>query len=244
MTNLPILLLVLFIPFLSDGKKTEKENKIIKLKPSHSFSIEVDEPSDLVYDFETSTLFTVSDNGYLAQIDTTGKLIAKSGEIGIDFEGITLLNNQIIAVDETPRKFSKFDKQFVHKFSKTIQYHGGRNKGFESITYIPHKNVFLTAIEKDPVVLYELDTLFNVIQEINLPFKISDVSALTFYNNYLWVLSDEDRTVHKCNLDNYKSEKSFLLPIINPEGIAFNEKGDMYICSDDMERLYVFKNNF
>ncbi len=220
-----------------------KKSEFIKIKPSLIFSIEVQEPSDLVFSQSTNTFFVASDNGYLAEINKEGKLLNKSTEFGIDFEGICMHHNHLIAVDETPRMFFRVEKNFSILHQKRINYFGGRNKGFESMAFNPNKQNFITATEKDPSILFELDSLFNILGETKLPFEVGDISALCYHDNFLWVLSDEDRTLYQCNMTNLSLIRSFLLPIINPEGMAFDENGDLYVCSDDMEKMYVFSKN-
>lgn len=219
-----------------------QKNKLtpIKIKPEASFSFKVNEPSDIVFNPATNTLFVVSDNGYLAEADLEGNLIRKSEEFGVDLEGITIHNNQIIVVDEMLRMFSKYDFEFSLITQKRVPYLGGRNKAFESITFNQVKNVFVTVTEKDPSTIYELDENFNVQAEFKFPYKVRDISGATYFNDKIWFLSDEDRMLRMANPSDYKVEKTFLLPIINPEGLTFDANGNLYICSDDMERLYKF----
>lgn len=230
--------------FLSANKSSEKTSPVIqKIKFDHSYNCEVAEPSDIVFDPTSKSFYVVSDNGYIAEITTEGKLVRQTEEIGIDFEGITLIDKGLVTVDETPRNFQLRDKNWNLLQSKRITYLGGRNKGFESVTWNQASKTFFTATEKDPIHLFELDENFNVLNERRLPFKVRDVSALTIQNGFLWVLSDEDRTIFKCNLATLNPVKQFLLPIINPEGLTFDDKGNLIVCSDDRERLYHFSAN-
>jgi sugar lactone lactonase YvrE len=55
-------------------------------------------------------------------------------------------------------------------------------------------------------------------------------------------LSDDDRTVLKVNPTNYEVVSKWIVPIINPEGIAFNAEGKLIIVSDDRKMIYYFDN--
>jgi uncharacterized protein YjiK len=115
----------------------------------------------------------------------------------------------------------------------------GRNKGYEGITYNGTKGVFLLATEKDPSFIFELDQTWHSNNEID--FKgLGDVSAITFYDGKIYVLSDESHQLWMCDALTYKPIRKFYLPIINPEGVAFDKSGNLYIVSDDRAILYHF----
>jgi uncharacterized protein YjiK len=225
------------MPFLTHS---QRKSQFTKISPDASFNIEVNEPSDLVYDPSTGNLLLVSDNGFIAEITKEGRHVRSSELIGYDTEGITLFRNDIIVVDEMTRVFSTFDRNFNRKRSVRIHYPGGRNKGFESITYLPGLSQFITMTEKSPIWVFVLNEDFAVRDEFELPIKMRDVSAITWHNDHLWILSDEDRALYQCTYPGFEVKRQFRLPIINPEGLAFDQSGNLYICSDDRERLYVF----
>ena len=95
--------------------------------------------------------------------------------------------------------------------------------------------------EKDPIYLFELNEDLSIYNEILLDGIARDISAATYHEDHLWLLSDEDRTVFKLNPNNYKVLGAWKFPIINPEGLVFNKKGQMVIVSDDMEKFFIFE---
>jgi uncharacterized protein YjiK len=123
-----------------------------------------------------------------------------------------------------------------------VPFGGGRNRGYEAITFNNAKNVFVLVVEKDPITLFELDADFKIINEINLSKIARDIAAATFYDNHLWLLSDEDRSIFKLNPTTYEVIGQWLLPVINPEGLAFDKEGNLLVTCDDMQRLYYFNN--
>jgi uncharacterized protein YjiK len=123
-----------------------------------------------------------------------------------------------------------------------VPFGGGRNRGYEALTFNKDKNTFILVVEKDPITLLELDVHFSIINEINLSKIARDIAAATFHNGFLWLLSDEDRVVLKLNATTYQVSEKWKLPVINPEGLTFDKDGNLVITCDDMQRIYYFNN--
>ena len=130
----------------------------------------------------------------------------------------------------------------VLKKTVKIPYFGGRNKGYEGLTYNKAKGVFSLFVEKDPLFVFELNEKLEKINEINLGNLARDISAATYYNNHLWVLSDEDRTIFKLNPNDYSVLSKWEIPVLNAEGIAFLPNGNFIVTSDALDCLYYFNN--
>lgn len=208
------------------------------LKPIQKFRLNIPEPSDITYASTTNTFFIVSDQGLLYETDSTGKILKKSAYKGLDFEGVYADSANVYVSEEMTRDIIQFD---IHTLQKTgvrqLHYFGGRNKGFESITYNQAKNKFVVVSEKDPSKIFELDNNFLVTNK-ELIKKVADISSATYHNNLLWLLSDEDHTILVLDPKTYAVVKQYKLNILNPEGICFNAKGELMIISDDMQMLF------
>lgn len=212
---------------------------ITKITYEKSVNIPVLEPSDIASSSD-GKYYAVSDNGYLAELDENMNLLRKSDFIGLDFEGVYCDEKYVYIMDESLRKITVLDKQNLKPVrSNTIVYSGGRNQGFESLTYNPITKRFITITEKNPTMIVELDENFVKLNEV--PLKIArDISSATYHDGKLYVLSDEDETVFCLNPDNYSVIGKWKINILNPEGITFNKDGKMVICSDDMHHAYFF----
>ena len=213
-----------------------------KLIPISIVDLDINEPSGIAFNKELSAYYIISDNGYLFQTDLTGKTIHSSSFKGYDFEGITFAKNKIYVSDEMMRKVHVFDLNLKKINTYQLNYQGGRNKGFESITFIPKKNRFLLITEKEKIFIKTYDLNFKMIDEI-IYDDLRDVSAVSYYDGFIYLLSDEDRTIVQMNL-NFEEIKRFEIPIINPEGITFNNKSQMLIVSDNREKLYTFNKDW
>jgi len=133
------------------------------------------------------------------------------------------------------------EKDFKLKRSLYLTFMGPRNKGFEGLTYLPSDKKFIAVTEK-PVMIFELNEQLQVINQL-LPKQFSELSAVTYHDNYLWMLSDEKHEVLQVNPSDYSIIKHFNVPVNNPEGICFDANGDLVILSDDMSELFKFKMN-
>jgi uncharacterized protein YjiK len=215
--------------------------KPIKIKPyRHQYSL-IKEPSDICKHPYLPHFFVVSDNGFLYEVDSTGHILRKADFEGYDTEGVFADSFYVYVVEEMVRKIRVFDIQTL-KLSRTVNvpYSGGRNKGYEAITFNPQKGLMLLFTEKDPLYLFELNADLLVVNEIRLNKIARDISAATFYKGRLFVLSDEDREVIELSPDSYRVIQRWKLPVINPEGLVFTADSRLIILSDDREKWYFF----
>ena len=216
--------------------------KPTKLKPTKWISIEIPEPSDICYHAETNTFYIVSDNGILFETDYDGKIIRKIKQLDCDFEAVFTDGQSIYAVDETHRDIYMYDTNFKKTRVVNVPYSGAKNKGYEAIAFNKIKNNFVVITERDPITLFELDSNFKIINQTDLSNIARDISSAYYYQNALWLLSDEDMMLIKLNPQTYEVIQKWSLPVINPEGFTFDKDGNLIITCDDMQRIYYFNN--
>lgn len=234
-------LYITLVLLLSVGSFAQKQ-KPIKINPDRKIYIDIPEPSDVCIHPNGKSLFIVSDNGYLYETDLEGTVLRKANYKGLDCEGVFANESFVYVIEEFSRKIRVFDINNL-TIEKTIylEYNGGRNSGYESFTFNQAKNRFVLLTEKNPIYLFELDENLQKINELDLSKVSRDISAASYHNNHLWLLGDEERTVYKLNPNTYEVISSWKIPIVNPEGLTFDQNGNMLILSDDMQLLYYFK---
>lgn len=215
----------------------------LKLTPTQKKNIKVPEPSDITYSADRKSLFIVSDNGFLFETDLEGVIIRKADYTGLDDEAVYANASHVYVVEEFTRKIKMFSlPDLILEKTVHLPYNGARNKGYEGFTYNKAKGLFLLFVEQDPLYVFELNEKLKKVNEINLGELARDISSATYYDNYLWVLSDEDRTIFKLNPNDYSLISKWEIPIVNAEGLTFGPNGNFIIASDAMDRLYYFNN--
>ena len=213
------------------------------LKSTKKINILVPEPSDLTHSVDGKSLFMVSDNGYLFETDLEGTILRKADYKGLDDEAVYATKSHVYVVEEFTRKIRKFSlPDLIIESTAHLPYNGARNKAYEGFTYNKAKDVFLLFVEKDPLYVFELNEKLEKVNEINLGDLARDISAATFYDNHLWLLSDEDRTIFKLDPNDYSLISKWEIPVINAEGLSFDSDGNFIVASDALQRLYYFNN--
>ncbi len=211
-----------------------------KLKPLSRLRLEVPEPSDICPNKSGSGYFVVSDNGYLFEVGNDGKVLRKAEFEGTDFEACFLHGDSLAVVDERTREIHFFNPETLKRFgSREVAYPGGRNKGFESICFNNSLGTWQLFTEKDPTWSFLMDSYWMVQKKDKIK-KIADLSSATWFEGKLWLLSDEDHSVYRCDARTLEIEKIWKIPVINPEGICFNGQGELLVVSDDMGVLFNF----
>ncbi len=217
--------------------------KAVKMKPTRHVGVTIPEPSDICYDSKTDTFFIVSDAGGLYETDSDCKVLRKKPQDGADFEAVSSDGTFVYAVDESNRTIYKYDIQTLQLVKKfVIPYSGARNKGYESFAFDKAKNRYVLITESNPAILFELDTDFKVTNQTDISAIAKDISSARFHDGFLWLLSDEDMMLLKLNPTTYEVLQKWSLPVINPEGLAFDKDGNILISCDDMQRVYYFNN--
>ena len=58
----------------------------------------------------------------------------------------------------------------------------------------------------------------------------------------MYLIGGKDAIIFKCDHNTYELQEYYNIPVLNPEGLAFDAAGNVTITSDDLQRIYFFKN--
>jgi uncharacterized protein YjiK len=227
-----------------DKKKKLPDNTDDRLELVGRYKLAVREPSGLTLSADGEYLWTVSDElNSLYKITKKGEIVDSVSVSGSDLEGIDLLDNDnFLIVTERDRGILYYTSDMKLKKRVLLDIPGEENSGIEGIVYNPKTGTTYVLNEKKPGLLVEVNDEFFIIKRIKLNFA-KDYSGLEIdtANNQLWVISDENQMLVKCDLDGNPID-SFKVDIPQIEGIAIDFKEKLiYLVSDNTENLYVFR---
>ena len=243
-----ILLIILII--MSIQNLSAKEKIIAKIP----------EASGISYSAKSDTLFVVNDEGTIYELSKKGKIL-KEKKIGkYDFEGIEVDDkNNILLVaiegDDSILILSKENFKEISTISIKRKYKGVKvlkkgNDGIEGIALNKNK-IYLSnqSNKKYPeddssvivIIKYDLKKRKQKIIDI-IDHGLTDISGLTFFENTLYMISDNNNFIVSYDLQKKKIITKNKLPKkFAQEGIAFDNKGNLFIADDNGQILKIKK---
>lgn len=223
------------------------------------------EPSGICFHPSRKTLFVVSDEGEIAEIETDGSPVFRHKILG-DLEGVTVnpqtgLLYVIIEGEDIILEFDPNKKEVTRRFPLDRKYDGdpnfikkkeeGYDNGIESIEFIedgahPEGGTFFIGNQWDPPCVMEVYVPLNSSQGKEakakilrvLPLVMDDPAAMFFDSKtgLLNVVSDADNILVEITLDG-EIVREYAFLGANQEGIARDDEGYLYITQDMGENL-------
>ena len=202
------------------------------------------EPSGLAFSEALQKMWVVSGGDqHVYMLDTSGNLEKKLNYEGTDLEGIAfdVTDSTLWIIDEATKEIVHLDLDGNVLLRKTESYSSTPNKGPEGIT-IGKDHIIYIINERNPSVLFELDSTYTIVQSYPLNFALdySDVSYNSTTDTF-WILSDESNALFCWSKQQGVIDKYFL-PNSKNEGIAFDRTRNIfYIVNDATAKLYFYR---
>lgn len=229
-----------------------EQERIDALRLINKVSLPISDPSGLTLHANEGQLWTVSDaqGGHVYRISKDGSVLSSLFYSGDDMEGITYdaTTNTLWILEERRREMVQLN--MLGQVLRRVSVDFGQineNDGPEGIALNTLTGHFWVANEKNPRVILELNTDFEIVKNtpINFTcnFEVTDISGL-FHEptrDELWILSDESQRIVVTD-SNLNPIRSYDLDILKPEGIAVDlPNRRVYIVSDEIDALYTFE---
>lgn len=241
---IPILISLFVISCSETEKKKLTDETDARLELEGRYKLPIKEPSGLTLSSDGEYLWTVSDEvSRFYKITKKGELIDSVEVSGFDLEGIDILDNDnFLIITERDRGVLQYSSDFQLKKRVLLHVSEEENSGIEGIVHNPKNGNTFILNEKKPGLLIEVNDQFHIIKRKELNFA-KDYSGLELdtSKNQLWIISDENQAIFKCDLEGNPID-SYKVDIPQIEGIAIDFKNNLiYIVSDNTENLYVFR---
>jgi len=218
------------------------------------------EPSGICYHPDRSTLFVVSDEGYVAEIKKDGTPVANHRVAG-DLEGITInLQTGLLYLgverEDAILEFDPEKGEVRRRFPISREYKGDPNfleqqvnqydNGIESLAFVPDRNhpeggLFYVGNQWDPPMIMKVQVPLRSSRAAEaeariievLPFKMDDPAAMYHdpATGLLNIVDDADNIFVEITLQG-RLVRQYAFLGDNQEGICLDDEGYLYIAQD------------
>jgi uncharacterized protein YjiK len=204
------------------------------------------EPSGIAWSDRLRKLWIVSGGDqHIYMLNTHGIVEKRLRFTGTDLEGITFdaRDSTLWVIDEATKVITHLNLEGDILDQKRLKYSSYRNKGPEGIA-IGRNHCLYILNERNPSVLFELDSSFSIVRSYQLNFA-RDYSDVVYddTSGVFLILSDESKALFEWNPAGGVTAK-YVLPFTSNEGIAFDRKrGIVFIVNDKKARLYFYRRS-
>ncbi len=258
MQNIVIFIILVFIIGCGNSSKNESNDS-----GSIEQIITIREASGICYVEKTDTLFVVGDNGFLYEIDKSGRLL-KEKNLNLkdnDFEGIAYdsSSDQLYVAIEGVDNLLVVTRELEYVKEINIDRKDSKNRkilenggeGLEAIAMIDGEvylsnQSFKTLPKDDPSVVvkinFELNNTASLTEVINHGYL--NISGMTFYDDFLYLLSDSNNSLIKYDINTNETLQTWhikgdiiddTLKNVALEGVTFDNGEYIYFAIDDKQ---------
>lgn len=210
--------------------------------PSGKTLAKIPEASGIDYCSDSDTLMVANDEGKYFEIDTKGKIQHQATVGKYDFEGVVceketlvfaLENKGLLYVDRKTGKSEevtleqKYRGKSLGLFAKKAGVEGIAKAG--DTLYLAKqskkkKDSFIAVVELAPNASAVVDVIYH---------DLADTAGLAWHEGYLYMVSDKEDVLIVYDIKKKKIVQKVKLGEGAWEGIALDEKGDVYLADDD-----------
>ena len=225
--------LLILIVFFSSFSYAKPVGKVIARIP---------EASGIAYCKDSDTLIIANDEGYYYEIDRDGKILKRTKLGNYDLEGVVCDEKEMIfAIENKGILIVGKKRPHKKKIDLDTTYHGkklplfNKKSGIEVIAKIDYK-LYLSKQsnkkKKSFIAVVQLTSSASKIIDV-IEHRVADTAGLTYHEGYLYMVSDKEDLLIKYDLENRKKIQKVKLGKGAWEGIAFDDKGFVYLADDD-----------
>lgn len=201
----------------------------------------IPEASGIAYCAEDKKFIVVNDEGTYYEMSKKGKILKKVKLGKFDLEGVVCEEDvYIFAVENKGLLFVDRKTGEQHKVSVNQKYKGkdlaffAKKAGVEGIAKVGDLFYLAKQAKKNKDSFIAVVKLYPTAHVVDvLEHHIKDTAGLTYHNGSLYMVSDKKDLLIKYNIEKKKIEKKIELDKGAWEGIAFDNKDNIYLADDE-----------
>ncbi len=210
--------------------------------PEGKVIAKIPEASGISYCSSDDTLVVANDEGSYYEISRKGKTVQKIKLGKYDLEGVVcedtqmifaLENKGLLIVDRESGEKKKVILNTMYDGKKLPLFN--KKSGVEGIAKVGN-TVYLAKQsnkkKKSFIAVVKLTPYPSRIVDV-IEHHVADTAGLTYHDGYLYMVSDKEDLLIKYDIDKKKSVQKVKLEQGAWEGIAFDNKGFVYLADDD-----------
>ncbi len=202
----------------------------------------IPEASGISYCSHSKTFIVANDEGRYYEINKKGKILQKKKLGNYDLEGVVcekerlifaLENRGILILDKKTGKTKKVPLDTMYKGKKLNLF--DKRSGVEGIAKVGNflylakqskkkKDSYIAVVKLTPYPARVVDVIEH---------HMADTAGLTYHEGYLYMVSDKKDLLIKYDLEKKKRIEKIKLDKGAWEGIAFDNKENVYLADDD-----------
>ncbi len=234
-----ILLLLLFVVIIVSCKN-DKDSVITA---SEIFEIEIYNQTDITFNKAKGEYYISSSAGEIYTLDSTFKIIKKTFIEGIEAGSISYDKSSLLISDTLSNRFYRLilpGYKIIDNNFRIIGISANNKSKVVGMTYDNCKDEWIIIQDMVPVRLSIYDGDFHFIKKERLK-GATNITSCSSYGGYLYVLDGRSSSIYKINPSDLKVIHSWIIDVEYPEGICFDDNGDIVVLCGSDKKALMFK---
>ncbi len=234
-----LLILISTIVFTSCNTQTNTGNNA--LSPSEEIRLEIDGQSDIAFNPVKNEYIISCFNGYVYILDSSLKILKRTFVENAVFGSVLYKKSSIYLSDDSTKRFYRIilpAHRVIDKKFRIIGISANEKVSVVGMAFDDEKDEWIIIQDLDPVRInfYDGDLRFLKKDRLN---GISSITSSAAYGHFLYLL-DVKGTIYKLNSTDLKVANSWAVDVEEPQGICFNEEGNIIILGGPEAMAFIF----
>lgn len=212
------------------------------ISPTKEYAPDIENQSDITYNSSKDEYIISSDDGYIYTLDSSFRVINKTFIENTEFISVFYNKSSLFLANKLNNRFYRIilpAYKVIQSNFRIIGISANEKAEVISMTYDDCGDEWIIIQDLDPPRINFYDGDFHFIKKDRLQ-EISRIAACNTYESYIYVLSEEG-SIYKLNPADLSIIHSWNIEVDDPEGICFDEKGNIIVLSGMEGKILLFE---